>query len=345
MNVKASISYTKIRQLGVGAGMNSEVFLANDPQLGADVAVKEIETSKLVNPNYFAEAQTMYAVAHKNVVPIHYACSTPTHVCLAMPFYPDGSVEDRINVAPLPIGQVLKLGHDMLAAVAHTHIKNVLHLDIKPSNVFYRPDGSALLADFGQSRQMTSTRTVKMPPMYPTAVPPETKLRGSVSPEADIYQVGVLLYRAVNGNALYRAQKPPLHLLARKVIDGKFPRRDKFMPHVPRRLRTVIKKALEILPGSRYSSAAEMEQALCSVSYDIEWQTTTLPSNGFQWTGQRDGQAPIEVVLLPQGKLWEVQVHTQGATKRAKGRTDYWRDGLKRVAALNHLKAVFQDLS
>jgi serine/threonine protein kinase len=93
MKVIGSISYTKLRQIGVGQGMNSEVFLAKDPQLGGRVAVKEIEKFRFGNPAaYFIEAQTMFRVAHENVVAVQYACETPTTISRVMPYYRNGSL-------------------------------------------------------------------------------------------------------------------------------------------------------------------------------------------------------------------------------------------------------------
>ncbi len=88
MQVLASISYTKVSRIGVGQGMNSEVYLADDSQLGGQVAAKEIDKARFANPTaYFNEAQTMFAVAHDNVVAVQYACQTATTISLVMPYY------------------------------------------------------------------------------------------------------------------------------------------------------------------------------------------------------------------------------------------------------------------
>src|SRR5690348_6034113 len=97
MKVEAKITYTKIRELGDGKGMNSKVFLVNDPQLGAYVAAKEISKAKLHNTKYFEEAQAMYNVDHENVVPIHYACATDELVSIVMPYCDKGCLGDRIK--------------------------------------------------------------------------------------------------------------------------------------------------------------------------------------------------------------------------------------------------------
>jgi len=137
MQVVASIEYQKIRQIGIGQGMNSEVFLASDPQLNGTIAVKEIPKANFGNSisSYFSEAQTMFAAAHPNIVPIQYACETTDRVCLAMPYFSQGSLSDRINVDPLSLLEIQRVAQGVLSGLARIHAAGFLHLDIKPSNV------------------------------------------------------------------------------------------------------------------------------------------------------------------------------------------------------------------
>ena len=141
MKVYGTISYTKIMQIGLGQGMNSEVFLADDPQLGGKVAAKEIEKIYFANPNsYFTEAQTMFAVAHDNVVAVQYACQTPTTISLVMPYFKHGSLADRIQNTPLQLSEVLRVTQGVLAGLAHIHLARFIHFDVKPSNVLFQTE-------------------------------------------------------------------------------------------------------------------------------------------------------------------------------------------------------------
>src|ERR1700681_3687670 len=111
MQVVAEIQYDRGNQIGVGQGMNSMVFLANDPQLGGQFAVKEIQKIKFGNDidSYFAEAQTMFATANPSIVPIQYACQTTTHVALAMPYFANGSLAPRICDGPITIRGLIRM--------------------------------------------------------------------------------------------------------------------------------------------------------------------------------------------------------------------------------------------
>jgi eukaryotic-like serine/threonine-protein kinase len=147
MQVLASISYTKLNRIGVGQGMNSEVYLANDSQLSGQVAAKEIEKARFANPTaYFTEAQTMFAVVHDHVVAVQYACQTATMISLVMPYYVRGSLTDRIRNCPLQLSEVQRVAQGVLAGLAHIHLAGYIHFDVKPSNVLFSNTDKPMVA-------------------------------------------------------------------------------------------------------------------------------------------------------------------------------------------------------
>jgi serine/threonine protein kinase len=347
MQVLATLQYEKIRQIGVGQGMNSEVFLASDPQLNGTLAVKEVPKSNFINPvpAYFLEAQAMFAASHPNIVPIQYACETPDRVCLAMPYFSQGSLSDRLVQGPVPLLDVQKIAQGVLSGLARVHASGFLHLDIKPSNVLFSATGVPMVADFGQARFIDPTGIVQMPPMYPFGIPPETWTTSTATYQSDIYQVGLLLYRSANGDAFFQGQIPVMSELENKIVNGKFPNRDLFAPHVPKRMRTLIRKALKLSPGERYRSAVEMADELSGLEIRLNWSTQTLANGGLRWSAIRQGQPDLAVELKEQAGCWRTDVYTvRGNSRRAKGVSDYCREGLSRQEAEAHLKSVFQDL-
>lgn len=348
MNVLAAIAYTKLRQIGVGQGMNSKVYLADEPQLGGRVAVKEIEKGKFGNPaNYFSEAQVMFRSAHQNVVRVQYGCQTADIVSLVMPYYGRGSLADRIADRPLRLSELRNLAQAVLAGLAHIHITGYIHFDIKPSNVLFTDTGVPMVADFGQSRSISPTGVVTVPPLYFSSLPPETVATGTATLLADIYQAGLLLYRALNGDGFFTGQLPPTDAVLRAAIAaGRFPDRRAFMPHVPRRLRTLVRKALRTRPGERFQSATELADALSRVPILLDWSAEPLPAGGFRWRAARPGQADLVVERTNRGGMWDVATFTEkpGEPRRAKDRKAHWRSGLTDGAAEQHLKAVFERL-
>jgi eukaryotic-like serine/threonine-protein kinase len=165
MRIVGSISYTRLTQVGIGQGMNSTVYLAEDSQLGGQVEAKEIEKSRFANAaNYFGEAQVMFANTHDNVVRVQYACQTPDLISLVMPYYQSGSVADKIRDRPMQLSEVQRVMQGVLAGLAHIHLTGYIHFDLKPSNVLFSDLNRPMVADFGQSRAISPTGVVTVPP-------------------------------------------------------------------------------------------------------------------------------------------------------------------------------------
>lgn len=349
MRVLAVLSYTKLKQIGVGQGMNSEAYLADDPQLGGRVAVKEIAKTRFGNPSaYFDEARAMFRVAHENVIAIQYACETPSAISLAMPYYQRGSLADRIRDRPLRLSEVHRVARGVLAGLAQIHLKNYIHFDLKPSNVLFSNTDKPMVADFGQSRSISSSGVVTVPPLYCNAQPPETIETGVATTLADIYHSGLLLYRAVNGDDFFSCQIPAdPGLLEARISGGKIPDRRRFMPHVPQRLRTIVRKALRVEPAERFQTANEMADTLSRVSLALDWFVEPLKRGGFRWKASRLGHADLIVELLNQSPTWDVRVFTEknGQPARAKEKAENWRSALCLNDALAHLNDVFERLS
>ncbi|MGO9086807.1 MAG: serine/threonine-protein kinase [Candidatus Sulfotelmatobacter sp.] len=347
LDVLAEIRYQKMRPIGIGQGMNSEVFLVFDPQLGGEIAVKEVPKARFgTSPaSYFEEAGAMFASAHPPVVPVLYACQTAAQISVAMPYYANGSLHSRIEAGPLRLRECLRVGHGVLHGLTQIHLQSFLHLDVKPSNVLFDDTDKPMVADFGQARSL-NCGVVTAPRMYQHAFPPETLQTTLATVQSDVYQTGLLLYRCVNGNPYYEAQVPVPHELRAKIVAGKFPNRELFMPHVPKRLRTVIRKALRMAPTDRYHSATEMSDALAKVEVALDWAVTVGANGAVTWRAARRDRPDLVVELSPaSGAAWDVGASTAGCTGlRAKARGRYWRDRLTRKDAEVHLKQVFAEL-
>ena len=202
-----------------------------------------------------------------------------------------------------------------------------------------------MVADFGQSRAITPTGVVTVPPLYMVSQPPETVTTGVATSLADIYQVGLLMYRAVNGDRFFTSQVPTTKALLRaQIAAGKFPDRRKFMPHVPARIRTFVRKALRVNPADRFQTATEMADALSRVDPALDWSVEPLLLDGFRWRASRPGQCDLVVELSDQGGTWAVETFTErtGEPRRAKCKTENWRRGLSLDDAYEHLKDVFE---
>src|SRR5580700_10774346 len=100
--ITSQFVYKQLAQVGVGQGMNSQVFRAFDSQHGGEIAVKEIPKVSFPNPiDYFREAAAMRSADSPNVVPVHVASAAGDRICIVMPYFRLGSLLDRIKNGPI----------------------------------------------------------------------------------------------------------------------------------------------------------------------------------------------------------------------------------------------------
>src|SRR5712664_19291 len=348
--VLGTIRYQQTGLIGVGEGMNSNVYRAFDPYLEREIAVKVVSKAKFGNDfnSYCNEARAMFAAADPNIVGIEYVCETKDDFHLALPLFANGSLRARIQQHPLSLRDSLKIAQGVLAGLARIHASGFLHLDLKPANILFDDTDRPLISDFGQSRKMSPTGTVNYPPMYKWMMPPEIWTAHAATVESDIYQMGALLYRVVNGDPFYKLQKTAISNesdLLNKIQRGRFPDSRRFLPHVPKRMKTLIRKALQVVPTDRFHSASEFANSLGRIRVPLDWNTTSLGVGAYRWRAKRPGKSDLEVELLKNSSGWSAMVWTlEGQVKRRRNASDYWKTKLNYQDALKHLTAVFSDL-
>ena len=349
--VIGKICYQRIEQIGAGEGMNSTVYLAWDPQRKGQLVVKEVPKADFGNDpqKYYAEAELMFAAQHTHVVPTHYACETDDTVCIAMPYFPRGSLAKRTGGKPMPVVDTLKLAHSVLLGVGQIHAAKLLHLDIKPTNVLFDDTDRPLVADFGQARRIGNNGVATPGGIYCLNFTPEL-LKGIATVETDLYQVGLLLYRCVNGDDVFHAQSDALlghgdATFTEAVRKGRFPDRNAFLPHVPGWLRTCIRKAIRPEITERHHTATDFARALANIDIAHNWHFK-LDGTTTTWRAEREDAPALVVRRVAQEKdlTWSVEIFTENDSKlRAKDKTK-WRKGLDATAVDAYLTELFDEL-
>ena len=210
----------------IGAGGMGEVYRAQDPRLGREVALKLIRRSASDQDEaldrLLREAALASSLNHPNIVTIYDTGVVGQDRYLAMELV-EGSTLRVLSAQGLRIDRAIHIARQVAEALAVAHVAGIVHRDIKPDNVMVRPDGYVKLLDFGLARQhqvaaaMAVTGHETDPGMVIGTVAymsPE-QARGEVAaPEADIFAFGVLLYEMVTGK----------HPFLRPIADGDTPR-------------------------------------------------------------------------------------------------------------------------
>lgn len=297
------ITFDKLNEIGQ-EGLNSKVFLVHDHQLDGDLVIKEIPKAKFNNPDdYFREARFMFAQKHENVVEVHYAGMDADNIYIAMPFYKNGSLKHLISGGNhLTIRQVIRYATQFLTGLNHIHSRGLVHFDIKPDNIMLADNDVAMLADFGLAKYTDVYGFALQKTAYSIHVSPEQlALSFPQSRLTDIYQVGVTLYRMVNGNEMLYSQAPKGVDPRPFIMSGNFPNRKMYRAHVPARLIQIINKCMNVNPADRYDNVLQVVNDLATVTSHLDLQLKQLP-DGEEWS------------IVKNGHLNIIQLHYDGTT-------------------------------
>ena len=274
---RTTIQFRKVSDIGNQEGKNSCVFIAEDLQLGGNLVIKQMEKTKFKPADYFSEAKMIFDCKHSNVAEIQYASEDDDYIYLAMPYYKNGSLNTLCTCRFLTVREIIKYSLDILSALNLIHSKKSLHLDIKPTNILIDDTGKAILTDFGLSKHMDLNGVAEQPNNYTHHIDPEWYSSSARTIQSDIYQVGLTIYRFCNGIDILKHQIAQLRIsnkqeLGQQILKGNFPVRDYFLPHVPQKLRRIVRRSIAIDPDKRYKTAIEMMNDLSIINSSLDWQ-------------------------------------------------------------------------
>jgi eukaryotic-like serine/threonine-protein kinase len=170
------------------------------------------------------------------------------------------SLKDWVGRAPLPPEEVAALGATIADALHALHAQEVIHLDLKPANVIIRPDGSAVLVDFGLARHGHFPDLLAEEFHHPMGsgpyISPEQVLGVRWDPRSDVFALGVILYQLAVGEYPHGAPTSQSGLRRRLWHLPRSPRT--LRPDIPEWLQEVVLRCLEAQAASRYASAAQV---------------------------------------------------------------------------------------
>jgi serine/threonine protein kinase len=276
------------RELGRG-GMGA-VYLAEQPGLGREVAIKELILSAVADPTalkrFMQEAQVMARTSHPNLVQVHDLEQIGDANYIVLEFVRGKSLRDCINQGTLPLPQTFAVMHGVLQALDYAHKHAIVHRDMKPENVLMSEEGDVKVADFGIARltddsgagsTATKTGTTVGTPQY---MSPEQVASSKVDGRSDLYSAGIMFYELVVGQPPFTASEAdgPFTLMAKHVQAPPKPP-SVHRPGLDIGLEEVILKSLSKRPEERYQSGQEFDDAMSRVADRLcpGWQRSLLP--------------------------------------------------------------------
>jgi eukaryotic-like serine/threonine-protein kinase len=261
----------------LGAGGMGEVFLCHDTRLHRKVALKCLATgdSDENQTGLLREARAAARLTHPHIAGIYDVLEHDGRAFIVMEYVEGASLRSRLLRGSLSPDEAIAIGRQLADALAAAHEQGVIHRDLKPSNVQLMPDGKVKVLDFGVAKMIarldrasdvpTTTDVVASrersdSPGTPVYMAPEQLVSGQVDARSDIYSLGVVLFEMTTGRRPYLETNAVA--LAVAMTASPPPPPDAIDPRVPRRLSSVIVKALQREPFNRYQSAGELRAAL-----------------------------------------------------------------------------------
>ncbi|HEY6000766.1 MAG TPA: bifunctional serine/threonine-protein kinase/universal stress protein [bacterium] len=179
---------------------------------------------------------------------------------LAMEFIPGPTLEERLAAAPLPPAEVADIGARLADALHEVHQQGVIHFDLSPDNVMFRPDGAAVLLDFGLAHHTQLPdllgEAFRRPLGTAAWMAPEQVLGVRDDLRSDLFALGAILYALLTGRPPHGAPESPRGLRRRLSHDPVPPRA--FAPACPPWLQEIVMRCLDVDPAQRHESASQL---------------------------------------------------------------------------------------
>jgi len=295
----------------IGQGGMAEVYLGVQEAFGRKVAIK-ILTPKTTADEEFAarflrEAKTVAQLSHSNIIPVYDFGSLDGYYYMSMEYLAGGTLNVLLK-AGLELEEALRIIEDIASALHFAHSKGIIHRDVKPENIMFREDHSAVLMDFGIAKRkdasdgMTVAGAVMGTPRY---MSPEQIGGKELDGRCDIYALGIMFYEMLMKEVPYNSED--YMAVAMMHVRNPIPRLPLRFGRAQHFLERLMAKNVE----ERFQTGEEVARAARQLRETGEYQSNTKVSS--QGVKQTTTVGPIQhgkKSVVKQG-LWEGEVQTK----------------------------------
>ncbi|MGF6224952.1 serine/threonine-protein kinase [Pseudomonas sp. YL-218 TE3947] len=261
----------------IGEGAMASVYLATQRSLERKVALKVMAAALAADPSFcerfLREGKTLARLSHPHTVTIHDIGHVGELYYMAMEFLPNGTLKERIAAGLTPEQGLIYI-RQIASALGYAHGLGLVHRDVKPANILFRADGTAVLSDFGIAKSMddrTQFTQAGFAVGTPSYMSPEQARGQDIDGRADLYALGVVLYEILVGKLPYTGNDALSTALAHLTEP---------LPELPvhhGRYQEVLRKLLAKDPADRFPDAAALLQALDNLPRESVEATTIRP--------------------------------------------------------------------
>ncbi|CAK9892380.1 MULTISPECIES: serine/threonine-protein kinase [Pseudomonas] len=193
----------------IGEGAMATVYLATQRSLERKVALKVMAAALAADPTFcerfLREGRTLARLSHPHTVTIHDIGNVGELYYMAMEYLPNGTLKERIAAGVTPEQGLLYI-RQIASALGYAHAQGLVHRDVKPANILFRADGTAVLSDFGIAKSLddrTQFTQAGFAVGTPSYMSPEQARGQEIDGRADLYALGVVFYEMLVGKLPY----------------------------------------------------------------------------------------------------------------------------------------------
>src|SRR5258706_1014660 len=236
------------------------ILLARDPYVQRQVVIKVLMYKQSLDEVYREffqrEAELIASLEHPCIVPVYDFGWHGEQPYIVMRYMSGGTLEDRLEKGEMKLSEIAHIFNRVSEALDAAHLKNIIHRDVKPSNILFDSSSKAFLSDCGIAKSQTikdeDGAWIVGTPAY---ISPEQVQGSKVDGRSDVYALGVVLYRLLTGQLPF--MNDSVTALINAHVELPVPDIREIKSNLPSVWQEVVSKAMAKDPQDRYSTAGD----------------------------------------------------------------------------------------
>ncbi|MFG6465970.1 protein kinase domain-containing protein [Roseateles sp. BYS87W] len=271
----------------LGEGAQASVWLAHDPLLDREVAVKLLKPQSADDTEghggsvdqWLHEARAVSRLTHPNIVPVFEADTQAGHSYLVFEYVSGGTLSQRLRSGPRPsTAEAVTWMLGILDGLAAAHAAGLVHRDLKPSNILLDAQGRPRVMDFGIAARMSTDAQGPLRIVgTPSYLSPEAARGAAPHPQMDVFAAAVILAEMLSGRRLNHDVDPWRSVRRVQTTDLTLP--PDLDASVDDALRAIVQRGLARDAAERWPSAAQMREALAAWLRPVADTTMDAPQD------------------------------------------------------------------